>query len=463
MGRTVVAAVGLFAGVLAVGGAQPTPSPAPLTGADYVEIETAYGRSLHAVGMDGGSGFSDVFTIDGTIAGPAGRVMGREQLAQYAVSQTGRRHWITNLLIEVSPDGALGWAFVVQARGLEFQAGALYRDRWVRVPEGWRLREREIYPGNQMPPWDHYPAPSNLDAQGFTPRDYFEVKSLLTRYNLGWDNAAMYDVGRLTTFSFTDDVLFERPGGETRQGQEGLIAQAKQYAQSGGTHHWDANLLLDLEAGTVAGLMYDLLLGVPPSGNPVAIRGSRGTLAHRFVRTAGGWLVKYRLYEGTRAVPEVAWPEPGFGVEAAELVAEADSQGVRDGHLSAIDHVAITQLYARSVFAFDSAGEQGGTFARTFTSDGSMTRAGVTAAGTRPLADLAAANTPGLRTWTSNMVLEPTSSGAIGRVYVLTAGPNAEEPVVDVGTFEDELVRTPDGWRFKRRRYRSEIPDATSD
>ena len=60
-------------------------------------------------------------------------------------------------------------------------------------------------------------------------------------------------------------------------------------------------------------------------------------------------------------------------------------------------------------------------------------------------------------------MLEPTPDGATGRVYVLVKGPDAEVPVADVGTFEDELVRAGDGWRFKRRAYRSEVPGATNE
>ena len=137
MVRALLTAAGVFASV-SVGWGQSTLLPARLAGADYVEIQTTYSRSLHAVGEDGGSAFADAFTVDGAIAGPAGRVAGREQLAEHAVSQRGLRHWMTNLAIEASPDGALGWAYVIQGRGLDFQAGALYRDEWIRTSDGWR-------------------------------------------------------------------------------------------------------------------------------------------------------------------------------------------------------------------------------------------------------------------------------------------------------------------------------------
>ena len=459
MVRALLTVAGVFASVPAAWG-QSTSLPARLAGADYAEIQTTYGRSLHAVGEDGGSAFADAFTVDGAIAGPAGRVAGRGQLAEHAVSRRGLRHWITNLAIEASSDGALGWAYVIEGRGLDFQAGALYRDEWIRTPEGWRVRHRDVHPGNRMPPRDHYLAPSNVNARTFTPRDYFEIKTLLTRYNLGWDNAASSDSGRLTTLSFTPDSIFEGLGRATRLGHEGLIAQAMEHAQTGGLHHWDTTPWLDLEDGAVAGFNYVLLTTVSPSGSPVAIR-TGGTLAHRFVRTDEGWLITFRRNEGNTA-PEVAWPEPGFGLVGAEVVAETGTQGNRDGQLSAVDFIQIEQLYHHIAVAFDSARDRGAAFARGFTADGVMTQAGTTVTGLRALEELAAANPTGLRTWLSNLVLEPTTDGATGRVYVLVKGPDAEVPVADVGTFEDELVRAGDGWQFKRRVYRSEIPGATN-
>ena len=67
-----LAVVGMFASVFAVW-AQATSLPAHLAGADYVKIQTAYGRSLHTVGKDGGSAFADAFTLDSAIAWPDGR------------------------------------------------------------------------------------------------------------------------------------------------------------------------------------------------------------------------------------------------------------------------------------------------------------------------------------------------------------------------------------------------------
>src|SRR6185295_7816648 len=111
--------------------------------------------------------------------------------------------------------------------------------RWVRTPDGWRIRRREVFRGNQMPPRAEYPAASNINGRTFTARDYFELENLLTRYNVGWDNARMFDLGRLASLSFTPDAVFERPGGDTRRGREGIFDQVRAGELKGGLHHWD--------------------------------------------------------------------------------------------------------------------------------------------------------------------------------------------------------------------------------
>jgi hypothetical protein len=141
------------------------------------------------------------------------------------------------------------------------------------------------------------------------------------------------------------------------------------------------------------------------------------------------------------------------------VTADAEAGGRRAPKLSPADYVEIDQLYARNNVAFDSAAEAGAAFAGTFTSDGEWVRNGVATTGMAALTALAAANTTGLETWTSNLTLEPTKDGATGRVYVLTKdGQNPGVSIADLGTMEDVLVKTQEGWRFRKRTYRSEAP-----
>ena len=460
--KALATAAGFIVAVHGVLSSQRQAAPPPLEASDYAEIETLYGRSLHDVGVaDAGASFARSFTSDGELVQSQRAISGHEELAAFALAQRGLRHWITNLPIEPSPDGAVAWPYILQARGTELVSGALYRDRLVKTGDGWRVKKREVFPGTVMPPRDHYPPPSNVDADTFTGRDYAEIKRLLTRYDLGYDNAGGYDGGQLASLSFTSDALFERPGGPTRRGREGVIEQVKQSISRGARtlHHWDSTPIIDVSpTGEISSLNYDLLFYVEESGSPVRVGGS-GTLTHQYVRSAEGWLIEYRRYEGRTVVPTIAWPPAGFGLSASAMTPEllARDSGERGG-LSDNDHVDIEQLYVRNSIAFDSGAEEGAAFARTFTSDGMLLRGGTTTSGQESLAALAASNVPGLHTWTSNLVVEPTRDGAVGRVYVLTvSGAGADRPIADVGTYDDELVKTREGWRFRKRTYVSDV------
>ncbi len=394
------------------------PQVPPLSAGDFAGIEALYARTLHD-----------------------------------AEASTGTRHWLTNLVMEPAPGGALAWPYIVRSRGAEMALAVLYRDRLVRDGDSWRIVEHEEHPGTVMPPREHVSAPANESSRVFTAQDFAEIKRLISRYNLGYDNAAPFDGGILSSLSFTLDALFERPGGATRRGRREAVIQALEFQKKPGLHHWDSNLLVDIAPnGDVTSVNYDMQFNVAEGGAPVRLNGA-GLLHHRFVRTAEGWLIKYRRYDGLTQVPDQHWPVTGYGIRAAQIQpASGDAPGAG---LSAGDYAEIEQLYSRNSFALDSAANGGADFARTFVEDGVLVR-GATATGHRALAALAAGQPPTLRHWTTNLTVVPAASGATGRVYVLTFTPGSPGTVNDVGHFDDQLVRTPDGWRFQRRTYRSD-------
>ena len=400
----------------------------PLTAADHLAIQALYNRTLHEAGV-----------------------------------ATGLRHWLTNLVVEPAPGGAsgeaLGWAYIVRSQGTATSAAVLYRDRLVRGSAGWRVDVREEFSGTVMPLRDHLLPPSNEGSKAFTARDFAEVKRLVTRYNLGYDNAGPFDSGVLSSLSFTLDAMFERPGGATRIGRDGAIAQAREFQTKPGLHHWDTNFLIDVSpSGEVTSVNYDMQFNVSGSTGEVVNLRSAGLLFHRFTRTPEGWLIKYRRYDSPAAVPKMAWPEPAYGLTARGVAADPAAPRVR-GTLSGGDYVEIDQLYARANFAFDTGMENGAAFARMFTTDGSLVRSGVVTTGHAALAALAApsATAPAVHTWMSNLAIEPSRDGATGRVYALDFTSGAAKPINDSGRLDDVLVKTREGWRFKTRVYVSEI------
>ena len=123
-------------------------------------------------------------------------------------------------------------------------------------------------------------------------------------------------------------------------------------------------------------------------------------------------------------------------------------------------------MYVRSNIAFDGALGDGSAFATTFVPDGALATPAQTVTGHDDLARIAAQNTPGLHTWMSNLMVEPSSHGATGYVYTLgadtTGAPDrsgTRSPMSGGGLYRDELVRTPDGWRFKTRTFAPSTAD----
>ena len=138
--------------------------------------------------------------------------------------------------------------------------------------------------------------------------------------------------------------------------------------------------------------------------------------------------------------------------------------------LTAMDYVQIRQLVTRYAYALDTGGNKGYDFADLFTADGEFVRP--PAKGREQLAALARGDAMGpLNTihYAMNLVIGPTADGAIGRQYVVEFNFNDDVPPLGNrtqwevvgdkrgellsigGHYEDMYVKTPGGWRFKRR------------
>jgi len=67
------------------------------------------------------------------------------------------------------------------------------------------------------------------------------------------------------------------------------------------------------------------------------------------------------------------------------------------------------------------------------------------------------------RHWNTNFVVDGTAEGADGSVYLMLwdAG-NRPATIIVTGIYEDKLVKTKDGWRFKSRVVNPDSPRATA-
>jgi hypothetical protein len=150
----------LLSGLLATSSARAQQKVAggTLTAADYIEIQQLVARYAYAVDThtDNGNAYADLFASDGVFGG---RTKGREALAELArTTQKERggpsytRHYLTNVIIYPTPDGARGNQYLVAidvsegGKPSSVVHGGRYDDVYVKTPQGWRFRSRQYIP-----------------------------------------------------------------------------------------------------------------------------------------------------------------------------------------------------------------------------------------------------------------------------------------------------------------------------
>jgi hypothetical protein len=123
------------------------------------------------------------------------------------------------------------------------------------------------------------------------------------------------------------------------------------------------------------------------------------------------------------------------------------------GTLTPQDYLDIQQLYSRYYQTIDA--KDGEAWANTFTADGVFNNTkghdALVASQRGTLKD-----NP-LRHWHSNLTITPTAEGADGRAYVLQINVKTTPPsIATFSRYDDKLVKTPQGWRFKIRQRSSD-------
>ncbi len=143
---------------------------------------------------------------------------------------------------------------------------------------------------------------------------------------------------------------------------------------------------------------------------------------------------------------------------AIVIAAPSAAQERRVKPLTAQDHAEIQQLYARYHWATDAGDSK--MWSDTFSVDGEYSNDGPTPHTKgrdnllkRGVSTVRSGRPRGLR-FTTNIRIEPTPEGARGGSYMLnvTPGGPGKPTTVMAAVYEDVLVKTPEGWRFKSRR-----------
>jgi hypothetical protein len=312
----------LFVGFSGTSAQQP-PSPTPvLTALDYLEIEQLvyrYGYALDT-GADNGFAYADLYadgaTFTGTNQGPSGRTyQGRERLA--ALARGGKRgpnfmsHWVTNVVIEPAPGGAIGKTYVGifdignGGNGAKSRVdhGGLYNDSYVKTPQGWRFKSRSFFESTSGAPVQPPPAmlttpralsaapPAAGSGSKLTAEDYVEIQQLVARYPYALDQNP--DDGLSYANLFTPDAVFRQPRTEGRQNLATMASRAPHGAKY--ARHFLANHVIEATADGAVGKQYLVAVDIGESGQPSSIF-LGGHYEDVYAKTPEGWRFKARTF-----------------------------------------------------------------------------------------------------------------------------------------------------------------------
>jgi hypothetical protein len=152
------------------------------------------------------------------------------------------------------------------------------------------------------------------------------------------------------------------------------------------------------------------------------------------------------------------------GLVAGVLVAGAivraqqrSSPATSAATLTPQDYIDIQQLVSNYAYGLDGNTDNGATYASLFAPGGIFGRPRTE--GRDNLAALANREPHGakyVRHFITNHVIEPSPGGAIGREYavIIDINENGEPGRIFLGgRYDDEYVKTPQGWKFKMRTF----------
>ena len=396
------------------------------------------------------------------------------QSARQVSIGTPGRPFLTNIVIQATDRGATATYYeVLFAVGLNANQSSILRtgrheDTFTKTSAGWRAEKREFFPAITTTEADKAAVPEAptsgpqpaviVERQRtgtpttLTALDYFEIQRLVASYGHGLDNGlAQTDNGPAYANLFTPDgVAFRRLKGF---GPLASIARAQPHGPKY-VRHFLTNVTIAPSPEGATGEQYLVVIDPPESGRPERLF-LGGHYEDIYVKTAQGWRYKSRtLFTanlGAEASPALPPSEP---MPAAVRVATNMSTS-RALAFTSEDFVEIQQLVARYAFALDTADNNGYTYADLFAVDGTFN-------GTRgrdALAALPRGPRRGplyVRNYGAPAIIEPTSYGATGIQYAqaIDFEPGGRKGALDhFGHYEDVYVRTPQGWRFKSRRF----------
>jgi hypothetical protein len=302
-----------------------------LTALDYLQIQQLVYRYAWALdsGANDGFAYGDLYTPDGIFAstnqGPNGcSYQGRERLA--ALARGDRRgplfvsHYVTNVVIEPSADGAVGHTYVAilnlgeGGRTSVLDYGGRYDDVYLKTADGWRFKKRTFYESKwgeplQPPPAallplkalsaeKRAPAKAKTFARGpvLTAEDYIEIQQLVGRFPFALDeninNGASY------ANLFTSDGVFNT---HRTEGREKLAQLAVEQPHGPGyIRHFITNHVIEASSDGATGKEYLVVIDIGDSGRPNSVF-LMGHYDDVYAKTSEGWRFKWRTFIPARS------------------------------------------------------------------------------------------------------------------------------------------------------------------
>jgi hypothetical protein len=278
-----------------------------------------------------------------------------------------------------------------------------------------------------------------------------EIQRLVASYGHALDNGfAQADNGPAYAGLFTPDgVAFRR-----LKGFEPLAAIARAQPHTPRyVRHFLTNITIAPSPEGATGEQYLVVIDPPAGGKPGGLF-LGGHYEDIYVKTAQGWRYKSRtLFTANLGAEASSTLPPSEPMPAAVRVANRPGAA-----FTSEDYVEIQQLVARYAFALDTADNNGYTYADLFAADGTFNDT----KGRDALAALPRGPRRGplyVRNYGAPPIIQPTAEGATGIQYAqaIDFEPGGRNGALDhFGHYEDAYVRTPQGWRFKSRRFVNE-------
>ena len=411
--------------------------PMTLTTMDYIEIRQLASRYAFAVdtGNNNGYDYADLFSADGEFMRPYAK--GRDQLATLA--RGGRLgpfnivHYITNHVIEPTPDGAIGkqylielnwepnrdqggrgqagrgqgtaeqqppvrqnpdglgpnrWDLVGTRRAGELaRVGGHYEDVYVKTADGWRFKKRDFVPSKSGPEPAPPPPPRVREAAQPVatpppPTKFVEPtkQSTLTAMDYlqiqqlisSYGHALDSGYGKGENGEAYADLYTRDATFGNNVGRDRLIKVARIEPRGPDyVRHYLFNHVIEPTPEGVKGKEYLIVIDVGENGKPSTFY-LGGHYEETYVKTADGWRMKTRRLFPPRSGPQPA-NAPAASPAPPATPQPAQASGATDAKrstLTAEDYMAIQQLSARAAYALDGATDRGQAFAKLFAPDG---------------------------------------------------------------------------------------------